>query len=62
MKYLQSLKIERGDIFYIMALLCYEEATIEMLMYIAETQDENLTTLTATALKLSKKYGTVNET
>ena len=54
--YLIALKMPLADRMYIVAILWEEEATLEMLQYIAKTKESDLVKLSSIALEISKKY------
>lgn len=55
-QYLASLEMEKSTILYIVFALWDEEATLEMLQYIAETRETDPAKLFSTASTISKKY------
>ena len=55
-EYLNELNMPLLDRLCVLADLEEQEATIEMLQYIAETKESNLTQLSKTASKISRKY------
>lgn len=55
-RYLKILGMPPADGMYIVAILWEEEATLEMLQYIAKTKESDLVKLSSIALEISKKY------
>ena len=55
-EYLKVLKFPPAKGLYILGILWEEEATFEMLQYIAETREADHETLLSTAEGISKKY------
>ena len=55
-KYLSALKMPRARGMYIVGMLWEEEATLEMLQYIAETRETDQATLLSIACEIAKKY------
>ena len=55
-KYLAALGMTLARRTYILGILWEEEATVEMLQYIAETRETDQATLLSIACEISKKY------
>ena len=55
-KYLKSTGMSAARGMYIVGILWDEEATVEMLEYIAKTKETNQETLFMVACEISKKY------
>lgn len=55
-EYLKALNIPLSRRLYIMAILWDEKATLQMLKYIAKTEEQDHSRLLSAALKISKKY------
>ena len=61
MDYLRVLGMPLSERLQILNLLWEEEAMQEMVQYIAETEEQNLTKLSSTAYEISKKYNNSTE-